>query len=251
MISKHPEDFGIESNAKVRGVLASKPGNVNYFKAGVDPYDQQTTMETDSKRSKGAICIKRVLDEFIDGKESNYRQFDDTEGKFRAGDPVNWGADFITNRIVCDYLYREEDPNDFFEDIILTMVYYGTDFLPEKDRFGACHSYLKMRGYELYLMDKPTDKKNSKGQAEKEGVSATIGNIDTYFSFLTTLSAKWANTIDHPRVIEQLLSTNFKNRGSKDLSVACGWMEFAANQPRSSFRKQIQNEVIHHHEYEV
>lgn len=251
MISKHPSDFSLEDNKKVNGVMSHKPGNTQFFKAGVDPYDQQSTMETESKRSKGAICVKRVLDEYIDGAATNYHQFDDPEGKFRIGDPMDSGAEFQTNRIVCDYIYREEDPNDFFEDIILTMVYYGSDFLPEKDRFGACHSYLKMRGYELYLMDKPTDKKNSRGHQEKEGVSATIGNIDTYFSFLTTLSTKWANSIDHPRVIEQLLSTNFKNRGTKDLSVACGWMEFAANQPRSAYKKQAQQQITHYQEYAV
>lgn len=249
MISKHPSDFGLESNAKVKGVISAKPANTNYFKSGLDPYDQQTTLE--SEPSLGGIAVKRVLDEFIDGNEANYYQYNDPNGTFRAGDPVNWGADFQTNRIVCDYLERENDPNDFFEDVILTMVYYGTDFLPEKDKFGACHSYLKMRGYELYLMEKPTDRKNSKGQIEREGVSATIGNIDTYFSFLTTLSAKWANTIDHPRVIEQLLSMNYKNRGKKDLGVAVGWAEFASNQPRSSFRKQIQESITHYQEYAV
>lgn len=249
MISKHPKDFGLESNAKVRGVHSPKPENIRYFKSGLDPYDQQTT--NDSEPSLGAICVKRVLDEYVDGNEQNYYQFDDPDGNFKIGDPMNWGADFVTNRIVCDYLWRENDPNDFFEDVILTMVYYGTDFLPEKDRFGACHTYLKMRGYELYLMEKPTDKKNAKGQQETEGVSATVGNIDTYFSFLTTLSTKWANTIDHPRVLEQLLSMNFKNRGKKDLGVATGWCEFAANQPKSKFTKQIQESLTHYQEYAV
>ena len=205
----------------------------------------------DPEPSLGAICVKRVLDEFIDGGESNWYQFDDPDKKFKIGDPINWGSDFVTNRIVCDYLYREADPNDFFEDIILTMVYYGTDFLPEKDRFGACHTYLKLRGYELYLMEKPTYTKNSKGQQETEGVSATVGNIDMYFSFLTTLSAKWANTIDHPRVLEQLLSMNVKNRGKRDLGVAVGWTEYAANQPRSNYKAQIQTSLTHYEEYAV
>lgn len=249
MISKHPEDFGLQSNAKITSIIAKKPGNAQYFKAGLDPYDQQTTMEAEP--SLGGIAVKRVLDEYIDGGLDRYHQYDDPDGKFKIGDPVNWGADFITNRIVCDYLYRENDPNDFFEDLILTLVYYGTDFLPEKDKFGACHSYLKTRGYDLYLMEKPTDRKNAKGQIEREGVSATIGNIDTYFSFLTTLTAKWANTIDHPRVLEQLLTTNFKNRGKKDLSVAVGWCEFAANQPKSAFKRQIQEELTHYQEYAV
>lgn len=249
MISKHPRDFGLQDNAKVVGVMAPKPANINYFKAGLDPYDQQTTMEANP--SLGAITVKRVLDDYIDGIESNYYQHDDPNGQFRIGDPMNWGADFITNRIVCDYLWRENDPNDFFEDVIMTMVYFGTDFLPEKDRFGACHSYIKSRGYELYLMEKPTDKKNAQGKQETEGVSATIGNIDTYFSFLTTLSTKWAFTIDHPRVLEQLLSTNFKNRGKMDLSVSTGWCEFAANQPRSTYKKQAQTQLTHFQYYAV
>lgn len=249
MISKHPNDFGVESNAKVKGVIAPKPANINIFKAGLDPYEQQSTLEAEP--SMGGICVKRVLDEFIDGHEHNYYQANDPEGRWRAGDPVDGGHNFITNRIVCDYLFRENDPNDFFEDVILTMVYYGTDFLPEKDRFGACHSYIKTRGYELYLMEKPTDKKNARGQQEREGVSATIGNIDSYFSFLTTLSAKWAGTIDHPRVLEQLKSMNWANRGKKDLGVACGWAEFAANQPRSTVRKQIAEQTTHFQEYAV
>lgn len=249
MISKHPSDFGLESNAKVKGVIAPKPANTNFFKAGLDPYDQQTTLEVEP--SLGGIAVKRVLDEYIDGNVNNYYQVNDPNGRYRAGDPVNDGENFITNRLVCDYLERENDPNDFFEDVIMTMVYYGTDFLPEKDKFGACHSYLKMRGYELYLMEKPTDRKNAKGQVEREGVSATIGNIDTYFSFLTTLTAKWSGTIDHPRVLEQLLSMNYKNRGKKDLGVAVGWAEFAASQPRSAFKRQIQEEITHYQEYAV
>lgn len=246
IISKHPKDYGLQENAKVIGVISPKPANVSYFKAGLDPYDQQTTLDADP--SKGGICVKRVLDEGIDGKEERYYQFDDQEKGIRKGDPVNSGSDFITNRVCCTYLWREADPNDFFEDVILTMVYYGTDFLPEKDKFGACHSYIKMRGYELYLMEKQTTFKNYKGQTETDGVSATTGNINDYFSYLTTLSTKWANTIDHPDLLEQLLSGNYKNRGRKDLMVACGWCEYAAMQPQLRFTPRKQTEVRHYTE---
>lgn len=249
MISKHPEDLNLMSNRKIPGVIAPKPGNADYFKAGLDPYEQKDTLEADP--SLGAITVKRVLDEFIDGKEENYYQFNDPEGKFRIGDPVNGGWNFTTNRIVCDYLYREDDPNDFFEDVILTMVYYGTDFLPEKDRFNACRTYLSMRGYELYIMERPNAPKNAKGQQEQGGISATIGTIDNYFSLLTTLSAKWANTIDHPRVLEQLLSMNWENRGKKDLGVSTGLCEIAATQPKSGYKKAVQEEVKHYDEYAV
>lgn len=246
LISKHPSDFGLEANAKIKSVFSPKPANVNYFKAGLDPYDQETTIETEENRSKGGICVKRVLDEYIDSSKDLYYQFEDRERGIQIGDPVDGGAGFQTNRIVCTYLWRENDPNDFFEDVIMTMVYYGTDFLPEKDKFGACHSYIKTRGYELYLMEKPNHNKNAKGQQERDGVSATTGNIDTYFSYLTTLSAKWWNTIDHHDLLEQMLSMNFANRGKRDLGVAAGWCEFAANQPKSRFKQpQEQQKIVH------
>jgi hypothetical protein len=99
-------------------------------------------------------------------------------------------------------------------------------------------------------MERPTNFKNYRGQEEREGVSATEGNIDSYFSFLTTLSCKWWNTIDHPDLLEQLLSTNYANKGKRDLSVACGWAYYAASIPRSRFSRQseIQSEIVHYSE---
>jgi len=246
VISKHPHDYGLQSNAKVIGVMSPKPANIKHFCAGVDPIDQQTTLEAEP--SKGAICVKARLNEALDGGTDRYYQFTDESRGIYNGNPVDDGANFISNRVVCTYLERPADPIDFFNDVVMTMVYYGTDFLPEKDRFGGLHTYLKNKGYELYLMDKPTNFKNSKGQTEVHGVSATTGNINTYFEFLTTLSAKWANTIDHPDLLEQLLSMNWANRGKKDLGVSCGWCEYASAQPVFKFTRQEQKKIIHFQE---
>lgn len=243
LVSGHPEDFGVRSNDRVLGVIASKPGNTKVFKAGVDPIDQETTLEAEP--SLGAIAVKAMLNEFVDGGTDKYYQFTDESRGIRMGDPVDGGLNFTTNRFVCTYLFRPSDPVDFFEDVIMTMVYYGTDFLPEKDRFGGLHTHLKNRGYELYLMEKPTNFKNVKGQSEQHGVSATRGNINTYFEYLTTLSCKWANTIDHPDLLEQLLSMNYGNRGKKDLGVAAGWCEYACAQPRMKYSRPEQQKVVH------
>lgn len=242
-ISKHPHDYGLQSNAKVIGVMSPKPANTAHFCAGVDPIDQQSTMESDP--SKGAICVKARLNSALDGGTDRYYQFTDESRGIRHGDPVDDGANFMSNRVVCTYLNRPEDPIDFFNDVVMTMVYYGTDFLPEKDRFGGLHTYLKNEGYELYLMDKPTSFKNARGQSEKHAVSATLGNINMYFEFLTTLTCKWSGTLDHAVLIEQLLTMNFKNRGKKDLGVACGFAEYAAAQPTRSFTRQDKKQVVH------
>lgn len=244
-ISKHPHDFGLENNKKVMGVISPKPGNTNYFCCGIDPFDQKTTMESEEKRSKGGIAVKRRLDEHIDGGAEKYHQFDDPARGIRIGDPVDDGSMFETNRYVCTYLERPNEPAEFYEDVILTATYYGTDYLPEKNKSGGLQTYVEQRGYGLYLMEKPNFGKNRKGKSERDGITANEGNIDKYFGFLTTLSAKWSNTIDLPNMLDQLLSMNWDNRGTKDLGVAVGICEIAANLPKMKHTQQEQQKIVH------
>lgn len=244
VISKHPKDLGLMANHKIQGVIAPKPANTAHFCCGVDPIDQQTTLEAEP--SKGGIAVFSRLNSLVDGGTERYYQFSDESRGIIHGDPVDGGVDFQTNRFVCTYLDRPADPSEFFEDCIMTWVYYGTDFLPEKDRFGGLHTYIKQRGYELYLMEKPTQKGNYRGQVEREGMSATTGNIDTYFTLLTTLSCKWWNTLDIPDLLQQLLSMNWANRGKKDLGVAAGWALIAATTTVSRKVQSQQGEKVRH-----
>lgn len=246
IVSKHPSDFGLQQNAKINSISAFKPANTTRFCMGVDPYEQKNTLETDPSLAGMAVYAK--LDEFIDGQDTKYYQMNDPERGIVIGDPVDGGVNFVTNRFVCTYLFRQPDPIDFFEDFILTAVYYGTDALVEKNRSAGLFTYLTTRGYDLYKMERPTAFKNYKGQEERDGVSATEGNIDMYFGLLTTLSCKWWNTIDHPDLLEQLLSTNYANRGKKDLSVGAGWALYASTVPQTRKVFIEQKEIVHFHE---
>lgn len=243
LISKHPHDFGLDSNKKVAGVMAHKPGNTHYFCMGVDPFEQQNTLEENP--SLGGMAVMRRLDEMVDGDNSKRYQFNDVERGIQIGDPVDGGSMYETNRFVCTYLHRHKDPMDFFEDFILTAVYYGTEALVEKNRSAGLFTYLRIRGYEMYKMEKPTNFKNYRGQTERDGVTATEGSIDMYFGLLTTLTCKWWNTIDHVDLIEQLLSTNYQNRGKKDLSVAAGWALSAATVTRIKRQVAPPQEIVH------
>lgn len=247
LISAHPEDFGFKSNSKIEGIWRAKPGNAHAFRCGIDPYEQKKLVSDDW--SLGGICVKRVLDTLIDGKEDRYYNFNDESRGIKAGDPVDGGINFITNRICCTYLYRQNNPEDFYEDCILTILYYGTEFLPEKNKANGLLKHVEDRKYELYKMDNVTLSKNVKGKSEEDGVTATEKTIDEYFGYLMTLSCKWANTIDHPDLLEQLLTMNWKNRGLKDLGVAAGWCEYACKVP-VHYRKKTaeQKSSIYFHE---
>lgn len=248
IISKHPSDYGLQSNAKSAAVFSPKPANTHYFCAGVDPIDQSDTL--DSEPSNGAICLMRKPDEMVDNNPDLYYQFNDEIKGIQKGMPVNLGANFETNRVCCTYMDRPSDTNEFFEDVIMTMVYYGSDFLPEKNKFGGLHSYLKTRGYELYLMDRPTDVKNYKGQSEKDGVTATVDSINMYFGFITSYTCNMANALDHPDLIAQLLTMNYKNKTKRDLGVAFGWCLYASMQRSGRLRNREEDnkDIIHFHE---
>lgn len=250
VVSKHPHDFGLEDNKRAFAAIANKPGNTNYFCAGIDPIDQRETLSADP--SKGALCIMRRFDPVIDSGEHLYYQFNDDLRGIVKGDPVDLGSDFQTKRVVCTYMERPSDPAEFFEDMILATVYYGTDFLPEKNKYGGMSAYLNLRGYAGYEMEKPTTVKNHKGQTEKGGVTATESSVSMYFDFITTYTCTMANALDHPDLVSQLLSMNFANRGKKDLGVAFGWALYASMQRKSRWHGDRQSkEVKHFEEYHV
>lgn len=252
IISQHPHDYNLENNKRASAFM-SKPGNIHAFCAGIDPIDQNETLASETERSKGAIVLMRKFDENVDNEKSLYWEFNDDVNGIIKGNPVDLGSNFKTNRVCCTYMERPEDPAVFFEDVILTMVYYGSDFLPEKNKYGALKTYLKMRGYAGYEMDKPTDVKNYKGQTEKGGVTATENSISMYFDFITSYTCNWTNAIDHPDLLSQLITMNFQNRGKKDLGVAFGWALYAATskKPRWHGDKQQQKNIHHFTEHVV
>lgn len=228
-VSKHPHDYGLENNVKRINIISKKPANSYYFSAGVDPIDQKHTIGVGSEISKAAFCIGRRFDQSIDGGESKYYQYEDEIKGIQKGDPIDLGSFHQTNRTICTYINRPEDPADFFEDLLMTLVYYGSDYLPEKNKAGALLTYMDMRGYSGYLMEKPTSISNVKGKVEKDAVTMSEKTGNMMFDYITTYTCKMANAIDHPELLAQLLSMNWGNRGKKDLGVAFGWMLYAFN----------------------
>lgn len=250
IISKHPHDFGLEANRRATNVFNPKPGNTHFFCAGVDPIDQKDTL--DANPSKGAICVMRKFDDTVDKEDGMYYTFNDEVRGIVKGQPVDLGSNFQTNRVCATYTERPTDPAEFFEDVILTMVYFGSDFLPEKNKYGGLSAYLNLRGYQMYEMDKPTTVKNYKGQSEKGGVTATEGSINMYFDFITSYTCTMCNALDHPDLVLQLLTMNWKNRGKRDLGVAFGWALYASHQKKPRWHGDKQKrEVQHFTEYVV
>lgn len=54
------------------------------------------------------------------------------------------------NNAACLYVFRPDDPEIFYEDMLKACIYYGCKILIE-DNKDNCIDYFKKRGYEQYL----------------------------------------------------------------------------------------------------
>lgn len=219
-ISKHPKDYGLEENKQKSFARVPMPGNTRQFSCGIDPVSYKENLENDEKSLSG-LSIKRNLDLRIDNP-NNTDLFDVN------GDPIDGGRFFKTNRYCCVYLYRHKNPNDNYDDWLKSVVYYGCDFLIEKNHSGGFYSYLDTLGFIEYYMDK-SGIANYKGQQEKLGYTATEKAVETYFSAIGSLVSQYWNTIDIPLITEQLQTMEYDTRTKHDLGVSIGFCEVAAN----------------------
>lgn len=103
------------------------PGNEGAGVFGLDPYDQDTTV--DNRKSNAAAYGLRTFDPF---------------------DPFNSGI------FVIEYVNRPRYADIMFEDQIMQCVFYGWPILIEKNKIGAI-AYFERRGYKNYLLHRPDE----------------------------------------------------------------------------------------------
>lgn len=229
-VAWHPKDFNISTNGMEFVSRAPAPGNTYQFSSGIDPiaYRENMTNATDgdnssddgivlnTNRSLSGLTIKRNLDLSIDS---------DPELWDIEGNPVDGGRGFKTNRYCCAYLYRHDTPSDNYEDWLKTLIYYGSDFLIEKNHSTGFAQYLENMGYMGYYREGGSGISNYKGQQETSGLTATEKTVDAYFGAISELIERWWNTIDLPVIMEQLSTMEYETRGKHDVGVAVGFTE--------------------------
>jgi hypothetical protein len=220
-----PKDHGYTNN-HTSHISLRRPGNIDAFSMGVDPYEEKDSIEKNP--SLGGFAVRRLRDDSVDGEKVVLHE-DDLLPDQQLGDPINYGQDWLTNKYMCAYLHRHPDPNDFYEDGLKTAIFYGVDSLIEKNKGRGMISFYEQNGYSGYVQDRPEYTKTDYSKnSQEQAITAVDGTIELYFGMLKTESVKWANTIDIPIVIDQIATLNWKNRGKKDLAVGCGWSHVAS-----------------------
>ena len=78
----------------------------------------------------------------------------------------------MDNAIVCKYLYRQQYPEDFYEDMIMQSVFYSLSALIENNKDGVI-THFRRRGYDGYLMKDPLELDSKKRAQPKKGIAMT------------------------------------------------------------------------------
>lgn len=129
------------SISTVRGVHA--PANYNGIGAGADPYDHK---------------IKKDGRKLSDAGFFVFRDFD-----FK--DPTR------SNTWVCQYIYRREDPEDMYDEVLAACVFYGTKVLIEHQKPGMIN-YFNRNGYGGYVeKTRKSDLTKTTSRTVEDGIS--------------------------------------------------------------------------------
>jgi hypothetical protein len=102
-----------------------EPANEIIGVAGCDPYDIDATV--DDRGSKGACMLFN---------------------KFGMSEHIP------SNMFIGEYAERPRTADDFYEDVLMALVFYGYPMLIENNKYGIAR-YFQKRGYINYLMDRP------------------------------------------------------------------------------------------------
>jgi hypothetical protein len=222
-----------EDCASVESGGMKYPLNSHKYRGGCDPYEHANVNDK-NRASLGAAVIMRMYDDNEDGAK-----------KDDAGSPYDFAWEWKSKQPVCHYAYREEDPDLFFEDILMMHYYYGCQMNVENNK-GAIKKHFRQRGYEQYIMDRPEstyDPKTKGVNLSQTGTPATTDTIDQYFMAIAHYIMVYGNACKHREIIMDLLHLNKANRTSYDLGVSFGWSLIACEKHYYRMPEPVSEEV--------
>jgi len=142
----------------------------------------------------------------------------------------------ITNRCVCTYAFRHENPYDYYADVLKTCLYYGCQVNIETQKPGLI-AWLSEKGYMGYLSVRPvlTDSKGmtkpNRRQTSNIGMHANTETILSYVEAIKQHNISYIGTHTHLDLLKDMRQYNGKkdNRTKRDLTVAWGHALTLAN----------------------
>jgi hypothetical protein len=168
---------------KVSGLYV--PNNANLNVIGVDPFDHVSTV--DSRRSNGAAYL--------------YRKYDSMKPE-------------TTGLFVVEYIYRQQHPKTFYEDMIKLVVWSGASLLFEDQKQGIRH-YFEDRGYLPCLMHLP--------ERKEPGIPSSFKTKQDLVETTKAYVLDRCDKIYFLRLLEDLRDFEPLNTKVYDAAMSAGW----------------------------
>lgn len=217
-ISEHPAIPNAGMNNK-------KPANYKTYSCGIDPIDTKS-VGGDNRLSLMGITVKSKFNGLIDSEANGIEvSIDENDG---SKDILNPEA-MRTNRIVCDYQYRQDDPDDAFDDIVKTLYYFGCQGMVETNRVYVRNKFREAKKENwlaneiLVLQSNLRQTRGFKGQ--DKGINSNTKTNEFSNEALIEYVENYWKIIDHPRVLKCMrgFAGNAASRTKSDLTVSFGW----------------------------
>jgi hypothetical protein len=195
-----------------------RPLNDAKFRIGCDPV--MHGVETVDKRvSDSAAYVFEMYDYTIDhDREKKYKEEDCLDHNDYKVGRLKW----TTYLPIVEYIYRHDDPDDFFEDMIKLVRFFGCQILIENNKNGIINKF-RDRGYGEFIMYRPKETFTADNNSQNTpGVHGVDPIIQQYIGEIKSYVVQHGHRIPFKRLIEDLLRYRRKNIKIHDPTVAFG-----------------------------
>jgi hypothetical protein len=200
-------------------IQAWKPLNDIKFRIGTDPVDHG--VETvDVRTSDSAAYVFRLYDMAEDTDPERRYTEEDTKDEL---DYKNGKLKWKTYLPVVEYIYRNDDPEDYYEDMIKLCRFFGCQILPETQK-RTIITWFRNRGYGEFIKYRPKDTfTNDSGNQNTPGIASVEPVIQQYIGLIKTYVMHHGHRIPFKRLVLDLIKFRKSKIRVHDPTVALGF----------------------------
>jgi hypothetical protein len=174
-------------------------------------------------------CDSYDISGTVDGKGSNGALHGLTKFSMEDAPP---------NHFFLEYIARPETADIFFEEVLMSLVFYGMPILAENNRPRLLY-YLRRRGYRGFSMNRPDKLWNRLSTTEKEigGIpnssedikQAHAAAIEAYIENYVGILKDSFGDMYHQKTLQDWSKFNINNRTKFDATISSGLAIMACN----------------------
>lgn len=205
-----------------KSIRSWRPLNDLKYRIGTDPVDHG--VETVDKRvSDSAAYCFRLFDRSIDDPDRIFTINDTGDELDYKNGKINWQ----THNYIVQYVYRNDDPVTYYEDMLKLCRYFGCSILAENQKTGLINHF-RNRGYGEFLMYRPQETfTTDTGRQNTVGIPGVNPVIQQWMGLLKSHINNHGHRIPFLFLCKDLLKFRKSNIRVHDATVAAGTTQLA------------------------